>query len=71
MPFGVYYIMSFNSSFLNIIKVVELRRMNWEGHVERKWTGEMHTELKSGNLEGRDYLNTYTYDDIIKRFLET
>jgi len=24
--------------------------MNWEGHVERVWTGEMYTELESGNL---------------------
>jgi len=60
MPVGVYYVMSFNSSFffLNIVKVIELRRMNWEGNVERMWTREIHTELESENLNERDYLKT-------------
>jgi len=43
--------------------------MNWDGQVERMWTGEMRTELESGNLKGRDYLKTSKYDDIIKTIL--
>jgi hypothetical protein len=37
------------------IKVIKLRRVNWDGHVERMWTGEMYADLESGNLKGRDY----------------
>ena len=54
---------------VNVFEVIELRRMNWDGQVERMWTGEMRTELESGNLKGRDYLKTSKYDDIIKTIL--
>ena len=33
------------------------------------WTAEMLTELGQGNLKGRDYFKTQTYDDIIKTIL--
>jgi hypothetical protein len=43
-------------SLPNIIQVITLRRMRWEGHVACMGKGEAHTGFWWGNLRDRDHL---------------
>ena len=40
----------------SIFRVIELRRMRWEGHIARMGRGEVHTGVWWGGLKERDHL---------------
>jgi hypothetical protein len=39
----------------SIIRIIELRRMRWEGHIARIGRGEVHTRIWLGGLKKRDH----------------
>jgi hypothetical protein len=40
----------------SIIRIIELRRMRWEGHIARMGRREVHTGVWWGGLKERDHL---------------